>query len=81
MLKLGDVVIFEDYYHNDLQTGIVVTTGRGGREGNFEVMASKRSLTGRPTLDPYTFWTDRDDLWSLDDWEEYGKEAYGELLR
>jgi len=81
MLKLGDMVIFEDYYHNDLQTGIVITTGRGPREGNFEIMTSKRTLTGRPTLEPYAFWTDREDLWSMADWEEFGKEEYGELLQ
>ena len=75
-MKLGDAVIFEDYYHNDLVFGIVVTTGRGNLEGGFEVM-----FTNRVTKTMYTFWTDREDLMSIDEWEEWGKEEYGELLR
>ena len=80
-MQLGDSVIFEDYYHNDLVSGIVVTTGRGDLTGYFEVMSTRRELTGAPTSDPYTFWTDREDLFSIDEWEEWGKEEYGELLR
>ena len=80
-MKLGDVVIFEDYYHNDLMSGIIVTTGRGDLDGYYEVMASQRYVSGEATSDPYTFWTDREDLFSMADWEEWGQEEYGELLQ
>lgn len=75
-VKKGDIVFLDDYYYGDVITGIVLTTGRGKLEGHYEIMTACRT-----TEIPYTFWTYREDLMSMDEWEEWGKEEYGELLR
>ena len=70
-MKKGDIAIFDDYYYGDVTTGIVLTTGRGKLEGHYEVLAA-----GRSTGIPHTFWAYREDLMSIDEWEEWGREEY-----
>ena len=70
-VKKGDIAILDDYNYGDVITGIVLTTGRGMLEGYYEIMA-----TCRTTEMPYTFWEHREDMMSIDEWEEWGEEEY-----